>query len=148
VSCPVGVPQPAILGQVVATDTTAPLADAYVVIESDSSSPWPLLSARTNRSWQFVLAPAPPGSHVVRAAFIGYVPRRQRVLIPVAGCLRIRIPLFPRPDDLDDITVSLSMPAQVPNPRLQRRGVFGRYWLVSAPEVLQVLGGWRAVARR
>jgi hypothetical protein len=107
---------------VLATDTTAPLADAQVVIESDSSSPWPLLSAAANRSGQFVLAPAPSGSHVVRAAFIGYLPRRQRVLIPVAGCLWIRIPLFPRPDDLHDITVSVDMPAQVPNQRLQRAG--------------------------
>jgi hypothetical protein len=35
-----------------------------------------------------------------------------------------------------------------PNPRLQRPGVFGRYWLVSAPEVMRVLCGWRAVAGR
>ena len=119
--CPGGVPQPAILGQVVATDTTAPLANARVVIEPDSSGPWPLLSATANQSGEFVLAPAPPGSHVVRAAFIGYAPRRQRVPIPVAGCLWMRIPLLPSPNEIDDITVSVGVPAQVPNPRLQRR---------------------------
>ncbi len=33
----------------------------------------------------------------------------------------------------------------MPNPRLQRPGVFGRYWLVSATAVTQVvLYGWRA----
>ena len=36
----------------------------------------------------------------------------------------------------------------MPNPRLQRTGVFGRYWLVSATEVMQVLCGWRVKARR
>ena len=35
-----------------------------------------------------------------------------------------------------------------PNQRLQRAGVFGRYWLVSALQVVQALCGWRAVARR
>ena len=35
-----------------------------------------------------------------------------------------------------------------PGPRLQQPGVFGGYWLVSVPEVMQVLCGWRAVARR
>ena len=35
-----------------------------------------------------------------------------------------------------------------PNPRLQRPGVFSRYWLVSATEVMQVLCGWRVEARR
>ena len=35
-----------------------------------------------------------------------------------------------------------------PNPRLQRPGVFGRYWLVSTTEVMQVLWGWRVMARR
>ena len=37
-----------------------------------------------------------------------------------------------------------------PNQRLQRTGACGSMvdWLVSAPEVMQVLCGWRAVARR
>jgi hypothetical protein len=34
------------------------------------------------------------------------------------------------------------------NPRLRRTGVFGGYRLASSPEVVQVLCGWRAVARR
>jgi hypothetical protein len=36
----------------------------------------------------------------------------------------------------------------LPNPRQQRTGVFSRYWLVSATEVMQVLCGWRVMARR
>jgi hypothetical protein len=38
----------------------------------------------------------------------------------------------------------------LPNQRLQRPGACGSKvgWLVSAPEVGQVLCGWRAVARR
>jgi hypothetical protein len=36
----------------------------------------------------------------------------------------------------------------LPNPRLQRPGVFGRYWLVSCTGVMQVLCGWRVKARR
>jgi hypothetical protein len=35
-----------------------------------------------------------------------------------------------------------------PNPRQQRPGNFGGYWLASSPEVVQVLCGWRVVARR
>jgi hypothetical protein len=36
----------------------------------------------------------------------------------------------------------------LPNPRLQRAGVFSGYWLASITEVVQVLCGWRGVARR
>ena len=38
----------------------------------------------------------------------------------------------------------------LPNQRLQRAGAWGSIvgWLVSAPEVVQVLCGWRADARR
>ena len=42
----------------------------------------------------------------------------------------------------------MSCQIALPNQRLQRAGVFSRYWLVSALQVVQVLCGWRAVARR
>jgi len=43
---------------------------------------------------------------------------------------------------------SIPTPTVLSNPRLQRPGVFGRYWLASLPEVVQVLCGWRVMARR
>ena len=35
-----------------------------------------------------------------------------------------------------------------PNQRLQRRAGSAGFWLVSAVQVVQVLNGWRVVARR
>lgn len=105
-TCPPGLLTPAILGQVFATDTPAPVDDARVLVEGDSASATPLATANTDLSGAFVLSPVPSGHRVIVARMIGYMAQRQAIVVPVAGCLKLRFLLVPRKDDVSHVIVN------------------------------------------